>query len=167
MPRPQTEGDGRHRTSGVSAGRSKSAIWRMPAQVRRRGLWRLTGVTGLLFAAAYGLSQLMGPVASMTCGLAIGVTILTWVLWAIGISRTGRGPEGVRGLVGDVLAAGPWLRLRTTVTGMVMGGLMLEEGVLWFVGWTGFFYVALLVGQTRLVIRMLNAMEWKRGLWSG
>ena len=117
-----------------------------------------------MFVAAYGLSSLMGPVASRGCRSAIGLAVGTLGLWVLVVWRTW--PWSC-GLVDDMLAAGPWLRLRTTVVGMVLIGILLEEELMWFLGWTGFFYVALLIGQTAMVIWILRVVDWKHNLWPG
>ena len=55
----------------------------------------------------------------------------------------------------SVLAAGV-IRLLITAVGAVIILAFVEVGVLWFVAWLGFFYIAVLVAEVCFVVRRLN-----------
>jgi hypothetical protein len=128
-----------------------------------KGMVYLAGAIGVLFLAAYGLSVVIGPVASRGCRSAMALAAVMLGLWILVVRR--RRPWSGR-CVDDLLAVGPWLRLRTAIVGMVLVGILLEEELMWFLGWAGFFYTALLIGQTAVVIWVLRFVDWNSNLWS-
>jgi len=128
-----------------------------------KGMLYLAGAVGVLFLGAYGLSVVIGPVASSGCRSAMALAAVMLGLWVMVVRRTR--PWSGR-CVNEVLAVGPWLRLRTAVVGMALVGILLEEELMWFLGWTGFFYAALLIGQTVVLIWVLRFVDWDSNLWS-
>jgi len=117
-------------------------------------------VAGFLFALAYGISPAMGPSARAGCRLAIFLVGIAVVFWIVLIRQRSR---SARQMVEAVLCGGAWVRLRTTAVGILVIGMLVEQELFWFLGWTGFFYMAVLVVESICVVWMMRAYDWKKG----
>ncbi|MBN1123518.1 MAG: hypothetical protein JXA82_00825 [Sedimentisphaerales bacterium] len=118
------------------------------------------GVAGSLFASAYGVSGALGPSARAGCGLAILLVGIAVLFWMVSIQQS---RKSAREMIDTVLCGGAWIRLRTMAIGILIIGMLVEQELFWFLGWTGFFYVAILVFESICVVWMMRAYDWKKG----
>ena len=110
---------------------------------------------GLVFRVGLGF----GLGSRIGCGLAVALCAISSALWLICLLRVKGNPLQS---FAEVVSGGIWVRLRTTVLGAVVMGLVIEEGLIWFLGWTVFIYMIVLTAETALVIWLFKEYDRKR-----
>ena len=107
----------------------------------------------VFFGLAYGVSRYFGPNQAFACLLAILVSTLSGMAWLLVILCAS---QGLGDLLDVSVSNGPWIRLRVTLLGSVLCGLVIESELVWFLGWTGTFYMIIMAAESVLVIWMLK-----------
>ena len=112
---------------------------------------------GLVFRVGLGF----GPKSWAGCVLAIVLCAFPGVLWLGDLVRLKHATEQ---MFAEVVSGGIWVRLRATVLGAAVTGLVIEEGLIWFLGWTVFFYMVVLTAETALVVWLFKEYDRKRNV---
>jgi hypothetical protein len=115
----------------------------------------------VFFGLVSGAGWWFGSGYWIGCILAAVLCAFSGALWLCCLLRA----KGVSARsFADVVSGGIWVRLRVTVVGAAVAGFVIEEGLIWFFGWTVFFYMVVLAAETALAVWLFKEYDRKRDI---